>query len=158
MKKNGQISEVQSAFVVYQLLDSLDYIHKKGIVHRDLKLSNILIGAFSKHDDNSLKFHIKLCDFGLATEIEHPDEEHYTLCGTPNYIAPEIASQQAHGFPVDLWSVGCLFYSMVVGSLPFDQGDVKETLLKVISGVFQQPTHISDNAKNFLNSLLELVS
>jgi polo-like kinase 4 len=92
------------------------------VVHRDLKLSNILIASRSDsladqraRQEKPGKLVIKVCDFGLAVLMGHPDEEHFTLCGTPNYIAPEIAAQVAHGYPADIWSAGCLFYSMVVG-------------------------------------------
>jgi polo-like kinase 4 len=163
LKVHGPLTEKEAAGVIHQLIESLQYLHSKGIVHRDLKLSNILLhsrecidqdnapssssrgsrqqnSTFDASDDiisaptsshnilnntcesttNTCRV-IKLCDFGLAVQFEHPDEEHFTLCGTPNYIAPEIASQRSHGFPADLWSVGCLFYSMVVGAPPFEQ-------------------------------------
>jgi polo-like kinase 4 len=154
LKKNGPLSETHSAFLMYQLLNCLQYLHDNEIVHRDLKLSNILIADIEA--DGNLR--IKLCDFGLATSIEHPDEEHFTLCGTPNYIAPEIALQQAHGFPVDIWSLGCLFYSMLTGTLPFDQGGVRETLQKIMTGEYRNPENITSPALDFLNRLLELVS
>ena len=96
--------------VTLQLLHSLEHIHTTGVVHRDLKLSNILIHdiAASKSSSSSpageqesyniQRLSVKICDFGLAVRILHPDEEHFTLCGTPNYIAPEIASQRSsHG-------------------------------------------------------------
>jgi polo-like kinase 4 len=135
-------------------------MHNCGIVHRDLKLSNILISSSQNDIDNfgsDNKFFVKICDFGLAVEIGHPDEEHYTLCGTPNYIAPEIASQQSHGYPADLWSAGCLFYSMATGALPFDQGGIKDTLQKIVSGIYDKPLHLSDVALDFMDQLLELV-
>ena len=113
LKKNGPLTEIQSINLIYQLLKCLEYLHDNDIIHRDLKLSNILISNI----ENDGNLQVKLCDFGLATSIEHPDEEHFTLCGTPNYIAPEIALQQSHGFPVDIWSLGCLFYSMLTGKV-----------------------------------------
>ena len=163
LKSNGPLSETEASSVISQLLTSLEYMHGQGVVHRDLKLSNILLAQDNNQPSSSthslLGRGIKLCDFGLAIQVGHPDEvncvihaqqfmasllsrylpkcaafqltvmcyiecadflfffnqEHFTLCGTPNYIAPEIASQRAHGFPADLWSVGCLFYSMLTG-------------------------------------------
>lgn len=112
LRNNGPMSENQTKNVMRQIMSCLEYMHSHGIIHRDLKLSNILISdcyidpTFINSQDNSiseLQFTIKICDFGLATQIDHPDEEHYTLCGTPNYIAPEIASQQVHGHPADIW-------------------------------------------------------
>jgi len=91
-------------------------------------------------------------DFGLAVQMEHPDEEHFTICGTPNYIAPEVASQQAHGPPADLWSVGCLFYSLVTGSMPFEHaGGVRETLQNIVTGEYEIPCGISDDGRKIQN-------
>lgn len=156
LKEYGPLTESQAVTVIQQLICALEYIHCQGIVHRDLKLSNILLTG----DDTDAGEHIciKVCDFGLAVQKEHPDEEHYTLCGTPNYIAPEVASQRAHGYPADLWSVGCLFYTLVVGAPPFEQGDVKDTLERIISGVYTESDKISADGKHFLRSLLHLVS
>lgn len=172
IKRNGPLSEYEAGYVMYQLIDGLNYLHNQGFVHRDLKLSNILISGarslnqcpaqfqsrpFSTQEETTL-YEIKVCDFGLAASLGGPEEEHFTLCGTPNYIAPEIASQQAHGFPVDIWSAGCLFYSMVEGALPFDQGeDVAATLRRVVNGEYTQPSHLSPTALDFLNRLLEMV-
>ena len=114
LRARGKFSEAEAKIIIKQLLLAIQHLHNVGVVHRDLKLSNILMAG----GQDSIK--VKLCDFGLAARIEHPDEEHYTLCGTPNYIAPEIASNQAHGYPADLWSLGCLFYTLVVGSPPFE--------------------------------------
>ena len=169
IKQNGPLSEYEAGYVMYQLIDGLNYLHHQGIVHRDLKLSNILISNTRPMSqvgqsrqffmqENITLFDIKVCDFGLAASIENPDEEHFTLCGTPNYIAPEIASQQAHGFPVDIWSAGCLFYSMVEGALPFDQGeDVAATLRRVVNGEYKQPSNLTSTGHDFLHRLLEMV-
>ena len=185
LKDNGPLSEESAVAIIRQLIQGIEYIHSNGIIHRDLKLSNILIdnaspsisaassGGTGSPAGNAgvspntgmdgavlLGPVVKVCDFGLAVKVEHPDEEHYTLCGTPNYIAPEVASQQAHSYPADLWSIGCLFYSMVVGTPPFEQpGGVKDTLQKIITGAYEEPVDvISPDGLSFLRSLLQLVS
>ncbi|KAJ1391457.1 kinase-like domain-containing protein, partial [Ochromonadaceae sp. CCMP2298] len=86
LKVHGPLAESVAVKVIQQLINALDYIHANGVVHRDLKLSNILLSC--DMGSNSLHL-VKICDFGLAFQKEHPDEEHFTLCGTPNYIAPE---------------------------------------------------------------------
>jgi serine/threonine protein kinase len=86
--------------------------------------------------------------------VEHPDEEHFTICGTPNYIAPEVASQLAHGTPADLWSVGCLFYSLVTGSMPFEHaGGVRDTLQKIIAGEYEKPSGVSEDGIHYRKQL-----
>ena len=93
-----------------------------------------------------LSAHFHCSDFGLAVQMEHPDEEHFTICGTPNYIAPEVASQRAHGTPADLWSVGCLFYSLMTGSMPFEHaGGVRDTLQLIIAGRYENPSGVSED-------------
>lgn len=180
LRRNGPLSETIAVVVIQQLILALEYIHEHGVVHRDLKLSNILLARpdinissnSSDSDYENDKSFIKICDFGLAIKKEHPDEEHYTLCGTPNYIAPEIASQHAHGYPADLWSIGCLFYSLVVGTPPFEKekkgsrdedsahgNDVKDTLQRILSGEYHEPVDkLSPTGVLFLRSLLHLVS
>ena len=186
LKRKGRLSEAETRHVIHQLLQALSHLHAFGVIHRDLKLSNILIvddcegesqnlnastqspmdageicvrssqnsvctissgscftDYHSKASQDSMsscsfkknlpkpKISIKLCDFGLAALMEHPDEEHYTLCGTPNYIAPEIASHNPHAYPADMWSVGCLFYTMIVGHPPFEEAASSQSALHV---------------------------
>jgi len=149
LKKNGRLSESVAASIISQVLEAVTFMHTKGVVHRDLKLSNILLS------DGLV---VKLCDFGLAVMLEHPDEEHYTLCGTPNYIAPEVVSKRAHGFPVDLWSVGCLFYFLVTGAPAAEQIDVKDTMNKILIGsdtTVDAGLALSHGALNFMQCLLK---
>ena len=81
LRRQGSLREGEARDLTRQLLEGLSYLHDRSIVHRDLKLSNLLVGV-----DGALK----IADFGLAARLQMPDEEHYTLCGTPNYIAPEV--------------------------------------------------------------------
>lgn len=155
LKTHGPVSEAQAIEIVRQILNALDYLHQRGIVHRDLKLSNILID----HIDSDHRCKIKICDLGFAVRMVHPDDEHYTLCGTPNYIAPEVASQQSHGFPADLWSVGIIFHLLVVGYAPFEHQDVRQTLQAIVSGTYEEPVHLlSRDGLDFLRCLLQIVS
>jgi serine/threonine protein kinase len=151
LRTEGPLAEDTVALYCNQILDALKYLQEKFVIHRDLKLSNLLIDG---------EYNIQLCDFGLATQLEHPDEEHFTICGTPNYIAPEIASQKAHGFPADLWALGCLCFSMLTGTPPFEHGGgVKETLENIVAGEYSIPRNVimSQEAQDFIRCLLHVV-
>lgn len=89
VKRRKRLTELEIRYYVSQIVEALMFIHSKDIIHRDLKLGNILIGD---------KMKIKLCDFGLSTRLKEPNERKKTVCGTPNYIAPEILDASGHGF------------------------------------------------------------
>lgn len=118
---------------------------RNNILHRDMSLSNLLL-------TNDLR--VKIADFGLATQLTRPDERHTTLCGTPNYISPEVASRATHGLPVDVWGLGCMMYTLLVGKPPFDTDGVKSTLTKVVMTDIHVPNYISMEAKDLLERLL----
>ena len=88
-----------------------EYLHSKNIIYRDLKPENLLIA----HDG-----YLKLTDFGFAKVV---DGRTYTLCGTPEYLAPEILLNKGHGKPVDWWTLGILTYEMIAGIDPFTDED-----------------------------------
>ncbi|XP_065733538.1 serine/threonine-protein kinase PLK4 isoform X1 [Phocoena phocoena] len=138
-------SENEARHFMHQIITGMLYLHSHGILHRDLTLSNLLL----THNMN-----IKIADFGLATQLKMPHEKHYTLCGTPNYISPEIATRSAHGLESDIWSLGCMFYTLLIGRPPFDTDTIKNTLNKVVLADYEMPTFLSREAKDLIHQLL----
>ncbi|ESP02150.1 hypothetical protein LOTGIDRAFT_111267 [Lottia gigantea] len=139
------LSEDEARHFMKQIVEGMFYLHSHGILHRDLTLSNLLLSR-----DNNLK----IADFGLATQLSVPDEKHFTMCGTPNYISPEVASRSAHGLEADVWSLGCMLYTFLVGKPPFDTDAVKSTLNRVILADYEIPNHLSPEATDLIQSLL----
>lgn len=92
----------------------------------------------------------------MATKLDNPNERHYTMCGTPNFISPEVASREAHGLETDVWSLGCMMYTFLTGRPPFDaHGRPFETLDKVRIGEFLMPKDVSLEAQDLLRGLLQ---
>lgn len=131
---------------MHQIVKGMLYLHTHGIMHRDLTLSNLLL---------TNNMNIKIADFGLATQLMLPNEKHFTMCGTPNYISPEVATRSAHGLESDVWSLGCMFYAFLMGRPPFDTDTVKHTLNKVVLGEYKMPTHVSAEAQDLIRLLLQ---
>lgn len=131
---------------MHQIMKGMLYLHTHGILHRDLTLSNLLL---------TNNMNIKIADFGLATQLKLPNEKHFTMCGTPNYISPEVATRSAHGLESDVWSLGCMFYAFLMGRPPFDTDTVKHTLSKVVLGDYEMPTHVSLEAQDLIHQLLQ---
>lgn len=139
------LSEKAAADIFRQVLSGVLYLHAHNIIHRDLSLNNLLL---------TKDLTVKIADFGLATQLNGPDEKHVTMCGTPNYISPEVASREVHGLPADVWGLGCMLYTLLVGSPPFHTQHVKTTLNKVINADYKIPTEISIHAQDLLQKLL----
>lgn len=131
---------------MHQIVKGMLYLHTHGIMHRDLTLSNLLL---------TCNMNIKIADFGLATQLKLPNEKHFTMCGTPNYISPEVATRSAHGLESDVWSLGCMFFAFLMGRPPFDTDTVKHTLNKVVLGEYDMPSHISVEAQDLIHQLLQ---
>ncbi|KAI0779065.1 kinase-like domain-containing protein [Irpex lacteus] len=120
LRRRKSFTEPESRFFMVQLIGACHYMHNHQVIHRDLKLGNIMLDA---------KMNVKVGDFGLAALIENPGERKKTICGTPNYIAPEVLWDTAngHSFEVDTWSVGVILYTLVIGKPPFSTKDTKDT-------------------------------
>lgn len=146
LKRNGnKLSEIEARYIIRQVVEGLLYLHKHNIAHRDMTLTNLLL---------TKDMRIKIADFGLATQLNSRDEKHMTMCGTPNYISPEVATRSSHGLETDLWGLGCLLYTLLVGHPPFDTDAIKSTLTKVVMSDFSLPNYLSNKAKDLINCLL----
>ena len=146
IRKRGKLSETVSKIIFKQLIEGLKYIHKKKIVHRDIKLDNILIDLTNT---------IKICDFGVSRKISK-DEIMHEHCGTPAYIAPEIFENNGYtGFQCDIWSAGVTLYYILGGIQPFRANSIKDLEKKVIAGEFDPIEEISEEANNLIKLMLK---
>ncbi|KAH9029985.1 kinase-like domain-containing protein [Lactarius pseudohatsudake] len=142
-------TEPESRFFMVQLIGACHYMHTHQVIHRDLKLGNLFLDA---------DMNIKVGDFGLAALIESPGERKKTICGTPNYIAPEVLFDTAngHSFEVDIWSIGVILYTFVVGRPPFQTKDVKEVYQRIRDNQYEFPSHrdVSLDARELVQQIL----
>jgi len=111
LRNKGKLENEEAQLYAAQVVCMFEYQHSKNIIYRDLKPENILISADG---------YLKLTDFGFA---KYCDNRTYTLCGTPEYLAPEILLNKGHGKPVDWWTLGILIYEMLAGIDPFNDED-----------------------------------
>ena len=99
---------------------------------------------------------MKLGDFGLATKESFDGERKRTLCGTPNYIAPEVLTKKGHSYEVDIWSIGCILYTLLVGKPPFETQTLKETYKRIRANEYHVPSRVGPQAKNLIRQLLQV--
>ncbi|XP_028164457.1 serine/threonine-protein kinase polo isoform X1 [Ostrinia furnacalis] len=140
-KRRKAITEPETRFYMHQILLGVQYLHSKRIIHRDLKLGNLFL------DDD---LHVKIGDFGLAARIEYEGERKQTLCGTPNYIAPEILTKKGHSFEVDIWSLGCIMYTLLVGKPPFETSTLKDTYKRIKQCEYRIPSSLRKPAASMI--------
>lgn len=140
-----KFQEEVTKFYGAQIALGLEHIHKMGLVYRDLKPENIML---------DYKGFLKITDFGFCKKIK---ERTYTLCGTPEYIAPEIIQNKGYGQSVDWWSFGILLYEMSAGYSPFSIGDPSqmEMFEKICSGEFKCPSSFNLNQKHLIQHLVQ---
>ena len=140
-------SEAETRVIFEQVVSGVMYLHSHAIMHRDLTLANLMLTRDMK---------VKIGDFGLATKISSPAERHVTMCGTPNFISPEVATRSSHGLEADVWGLGCLLYTLLVGRPPFDTAGVRSTLTKVVMADYSLPEHLglSHEVRDLIGQLL----
>ena len=147
IRKRSKLNEHHAKIIFKQIALGLHHIHSNGIVHRDIKLDNILI------DLNNI---VKICDFGVSKQV-NANTIMKEQCGTPAYMAPELIKGKGYeGYGVDLWSVGVVLYAMLSGTVPFKGNDITELHTAIMKGAYKQIEDISKEAEHLVRSLLEV--
>eukprot|EP01084_Bolivina_argentea_P200767 343272_1 len=132
----------QAMIYTADVVNTFDYLHSKDIVYRDLKPENLLITKEGR---------IKITDFGFAKVVV---SRTWTLCGTPEYLAPEIIQSKGHGKGVDWWALGILIYEMLAGYPPFYDEQPVGIYQKILSGRFEMPKSFNEYAKDIIKRFL----
>ena len=134
------LTEEVAKFYIIELILGLEFLHQNNVIFRDLKPENILLDS---------EGHIRISDFGLSKILENSRDKAYTLCGTLKYLAPEILKNKGYEKSVDWWSLGCIFYEMLMGHLPFKiNGNV------IDPEVFEEKIKSNDNMNPLLIDLI----
>ncbi|KZO95394.1 kinase-like protein [Calocera viscosa TUFC12733] len=150
VRKRARLSEPEVRLYMVQLAGAISYLHTHQIIHRDLKLGNLFL------DD---RLELKVGDFGLAALLEREGERKTTICGTPNYIAPEVlfaSKTHGHSYEVDIWSIGVIMFTMLTGKPPFQTDKVEDIYRRIRDSKYEFPAtfDISPSAKNLVQRLL----
>ncbi|XP_012059132.1 PREDICTED: aurora kinase C-like [Atta cephalotes] len=140
---NKRFDEVRTATYIAQLADALKYCHSKSVIHRDIKPENLLLGINGE---------LKIADFGWS--VHAPSSRRDTLCGTLDYLPPEMVSGKTHNHTVDFWSVGVLCYECLVGKPPFYATTNDETYVNIRRLRYNFPNFISEDAKDLISKLI----
>ena len=147
IRKREKLSEKISKIIFIQIIQGLKYMHKFNIVHRDIKLDNLLL---------DLSNTIKICDFGVSKVLKSPDEIMYDQCGTPAYIAPEVFGNSGYkGFSCDIWSLGVTLYYMLKGEQPFKGKNLEELKKNIFGQKYNKIEFISEEAGDLLDKMLK---
>lgn len=145
VKSKRRLSEDESRRIFFQLVQALDVLHQSCIIHRDIKLENVL---FDKNRE------IKLIDFGFST-VSPNGKKLRVFCGTPSYMAPEIVRRTEYeGKPVDMWGLGVLLYALLCGCFPFRAKSYPDLYRRIARGTFTIPDELSSQVRDLLTQLL----
>uniref|UniRef100_A0A8C7Q500 Serine/threonine-protein kinase PLK n=1 Tax=Oncorhynchus mykiss TaxID=8022 RepID=A0A8C7Q500_ONCMY len=145
LKARKVLTEPEVRYYLRQIVSGLKYLHEQEILHRDLKLGNFFV---------SETMELKVGDFGLAAKLEPAGNRRKTICGTPNYLSPEVLNKQGHGCESDVWALGCVMYTMLLGRPPFETTNLKETYRCIREARYSLPSSLSPQAKQLISSLL----
>jgi tRNA A-37 threonylcarbamoyl transferase component Bud32 len=149
VKSRGKLSEPEAKLIFKQVIDAVKACHVRNIIHRDVKLDNILLNA----DFNC----IKLCDFGVS-KIVKPGQKISEQCGTPAYLAPEIIADRGYEpFYVDIWSMGVLLYAILTGTVPFKAKSLNDLHKLILRGKYYMPDHVTIEARSLITGMLNII-
>jgi serine/threonine protein kinase len=144
-KAMKRLQENEACEIFTKIMTALLYCHSKNVVHRDIKLENVLL---------DLCFNVKLIDFGFATCFAN-NKKALIFCGSPTYMAPEIiAKHEFFGPPVDIWAAGVLLFVLVTGAFPFNSKSEKRVFEKITAGEFNVPDFVSRSCKDLILAML----
>ena len=143
LTRRGRFSERRAATYIGALAEALDYCHKKHVIHRDIKPENLLLGYRGE---------IKIADFGWS--VHAPSSRRNTLCGTLDYLPPEMIENKEHDHTVDIWSLGVLTYEFMCGHPPFEAEGHSETYRRILKVDLKFPPHVSPEARDLVTRLL----
>ncbi|KAL9227784.1 hypothetical protein vseg_003435 [Gypsophila vaccaria] len=149
----GRFTENLARRYFHQLISAVGYCHSRGVFHRDLKPENLLL------DEN---WDLKVADFGLSAVKAEITENStstvlYTVCGTPNYVAPEVLAKKGYfGEKIDIWSCGIILYVLTTGKLPFNDPNLMRLYRQIYRGQFRCPNTMSNELKQLLRRLLDV--
>ncbi|XP_022240999.1 putative protein kinase C delta type homolog, partial [Limulus polyphemus] len=146
IQQSGKFDQERARFYAAEIVIALKFMHRKGIIYRDLKLDNVLL---------TREGHVKISDFGMCKLGVGDQIKTSTFCGTPDYIAPEIIKGQQYNQSVDWWSFGVLLYEMLIGQSPFNGTDEEELFWSVCHEEAYYPRFLSKEAKQIIALLLE---
>lgn len=147
VRKRRRLSESVARAVLWQIMAALQYCHRRNIVHRDIKLDNVLLTAEGA---------VKVCDFGVS-RVATPGERLSEKCGTPAYLAPEtiVGGENCDGFAADVWSAGIVLYAMIYGTVPFKAKSVEELSQLIIGGKPELHDDVSPEARDLIQHMLD---
>lgn len=142
LRKSHRFPNPVAKFYAAEVILAIEYLHAHNIIYRDLKPENILLDKYG---------HIKITDFGFAKEVDNVTS---TLCGTPDYLAPEIIQSKPYNKSVDWWSLGILIYEMLAGFTPFYDTTPMKTYEKILNGTVNYPNFFLKEVIDLLNKLI----
>ncbi|ORY85428.1 kinase-like domain-containing protein, partial [Protomyces lactucae-debilis] len=142
LRKAVRFQNDVTRFYAAEILLAIEHLHDLNIIYRDLKPENILLDASG---------HIKITDFGFAKQIV---DRTWTLCGTPEYLAPELIQSKGHGKPVDWWALGVLIFEMLCGYPPFYDKSHIGIYEKILAAKIKFPGHVQADAADLITRLL----
>ncbi|XP_055300161.1 protein kinase C-like [Sitodiplosis mosellana] len=145
LRQAGKFDERRAAFYAAEVTLAIQFLHRHGVVHRDLKLENVLLDQ---------EGHCKLADFGLCKEGMIDGCTTPTFCGTPNYMAPEILQRLEYGLSVDWWALGVLMYKMMAGQPPFEADNKDNLFESILHDDVLYPVWLSREAVSIIQAFL----
>uniref|UniRef100_A0A670I6R0 Serine/threonine kinase 33 n=1 Tax=Podarcis muralis TaxID=64176 RepID=A0A670I6R0_PODMU len=157
LQRKGQFTENETRHIIQSLASAIAYLHKRDIVHRDLKLENILVKSSDIDEENEMKLNIKVTDFGLAVQKMGGSESMFqSTCGTPIYMAPEVISAHDYSQQCDVWSIGVIMY-ILCGDPPFMAGSEEKLFELIKKGDLHFKHSIWDTVSKAAKAVLELL-